>query len=105
MPSAELLAEVDGRKDELIALLSQPVPKKLAYWFYHPLYLDYEARPVAVMAAKLGVAIYLRPCSLGIWLEVMEGVAVDSRPFSLPTLSPILQNAGYSYHREAYLID
>lgn len=100
--SPEVIQTVQANAAELVRLLSQKPPQELIDWWFHPLELQYEARPLAVMAAKLGVAVYLEPCSLGMWPVALPNLKPESMTYSLPELKPILTRAGYAYHREAY---
>jgi hypothetical protein len=102
VPPAELIADVEASAEQLKALLSQTIPAGLDYWFFHPLSLDYEARPLVAMAAKIGVSVYLEPCRMGVWPVVLPGVKPEVSTSSLPPISPILANHGYTYHYEAY---
>jgi len=102
-PPPDIASEAEARQVALLPLLTQPVPKELAYWWYHILSLDMEGKPVLRMAARRGVAVWLLPCRGGVWPLIVDGPPGEAMG-GMPALSPILVNNGYNFRHESYSI-
>lgn len=102
-PPLDIVAEAEARRASLLPLLTQPVPTELIDWWYHPLTVQYEGVPLLRMAARRGVAVWLLPCSQGVW-PLIVNLPPDTEGGGMPELSPILVNSGYSFNMDAYRI-
>lgn len=102
-PPKEIVDTIEANRVDLVALLNKPIVPELSQWFFHPLVLEYEARPLAMMAAKMGLSVHLELCRMGIWPVLVPGEKPEERQsVSLPELAPILRNNGFSYYQESY---
>src|SRR5262245_31211761 len=55
-PAPEVIETVERSATILLPLLSQKPPANLKDWWFHPLELYYEGKPLQAMVVKVGVA-------------------------------------------------